>query len=128
MKKIIALIMVVAMIASVAALAGCGNSNTPATEAPKPVLTMATNASFPPYEMKEDGENVIGIDAEIAAAIADKLGMTLEIVDIEFGAIIAGVQSGKYDMGMAGMTVTEERPPPATSTLPTILQTARARS
>ena len=109
MKKIIALIMVVAMIASVAALAGCGNSNTPATEAPKPVLTMATNASFPPYEMKEDGENVIGIDAEIAAAIADKLGMTLEIVDIEFGAIIAGVQSGKYDMGMAGMTVTEER-------------------
>ena len=71
-------------------------------------LTMATNAEFPPYEYKE-GDNIIGIDAEVAQAIADKLGMKLEIVDTKFDSIIPGVQSGKYDMGMAGMTVTEER-------------------
>lgn len=71
-------------------------------------LTMATNAEFPPYEYKE-GDNVVGIDAEVAKAIADKLGMKLEIVDTKFDAIIPGVQSGKYDMGMAGMTVTPER-------------------
>ena len=74
----------------------------------KPKLTMATNAYFPPYEYYE-GDNIIGIDAEVAKAIADKLGMELEIVDIEFDSIITGVQTGKYDMGMAGMTVTDER-------------------
>ena len=71
-------------------------------------LIMATNAEFPPYEFYENGE-VVGIDAEIAAAIAEKLGMTLEISDMDFSAIIAAVQSGKADMGMAGMTVTEDR-------------------
>jgi polar amino acid transport system substrate-binding protein len=74
----------------------------------KEVLTMATNATFPPYEFYE-GDKIVGIDAEIAEAIAGKLDMTLDIQDTEFGSIIAGVQSGKYDMGMAGMTVTEER-------------------
>ena len=69
---------------------------------------MATNAYFPPYEYY-DGDTIVGIDAEVAQAIADKLGMTLEIKDIEFDSIITGVQSGKFDMGMAGMTVTEER-------------------
>lgn len=71
-------------------------------------LIMATNATFPPYEYK-DGDSVVGIDAEIAQKIADKLGKKLVIEDVEFGSIIAGVQSGRYDMGMAGMTVTEER-------------------
>ena len=69
---------------------------------------MVTNAEFPPYEYKE-GDNVVGIDADVAQAIADKLGMKLEIVDTKFDAIIPGVQSGKYDMGMAGMTVTPDR-------------------
>ena len=73
-----------------------------------PVLKMGTNAAFPPYEYY-DGETVIGIDAEIAAAIAEKLGMKLEIVDMEFGAIINAVATGKVDFGMAGMTVTDER-------------------
>ena len=111
MKKIIALVLAVAMIASVAMLAGCGNSNkdaAKATEAKAAKLTMATNATFPPYEYKE-GEEFVGIDVEIAKAIADKLGMELEIADIEFDSIITGVQTGKYDMGMAGMTVTDER-------------------
>ncbi len=69
---------------------------------------MATNAAFPPYEYKE-GDTFLGIDVEIADAIAKELGMTLEIADVEFGSIVGGVQTGKYDMGMAGMTVTEER-------------------
>ena len=69
---------------------------------------MATNAYFPPYEFY-DGDTIVGIDAEIGKAIADKLGMEFKIEDIEFDAIITGVQSGKFDMGMAGMTVTEER-------------------
>lgn len=74
----------------------------------KPELVMGTNAAFPPYEYYENNI-VVGIDAEIAAAIADQLDMKLVIEDMEFGAIIAAVQSGKIDMGMAGMTVTEER-------------------
>ncbi|MCR4776599.1 MAG: transporter substrate-binding domain-containing protein [Saccharofermentans sp.] len=71
-------------------------------------LTMATNATFPPYEFHE-GEKIVGIDAEIAKAVADKLGLELVIEDVEFDSIIAGVQSGKYDIGCAGMTVTEDR-------------------
>lgn len=73
-----------------------------------PTLTMGTNAEFPPYEYYE-GDKVIGIDAEIASAIADKLGMKLVIEDMAFESIIPAVTSGKIDMGMAGMTVTEER-------------------
>lgn len=72
------------------------------------VLTMATNAYFPPYEYYEGG-NIVGIDADIAAAIAEKLGLELHIEDMEFDSIITAVQAGKADMGLAGMTVTEER-------------------
>jgi len=72
------------------------------------VLVMATNAEFPPYEFWDGGE-IVGIDAEIAAAIAKKLGLTLRIDDIEFTAIISAVTGGRADMGMAGMTITEDR-------------------
>lgn len=74
-------------------------------------LVMATNAAFPPYEYYADGSSkkIIGIDADIAQAIADKLGMKLEISDMEFDSIIVAVQSGKADIGIAGMTVTEDR-------------------
>ena len=73
-------------------------------------LKMGTNASFPPYEFYDDetGE-IVGIDAEVAAAICAKLGCELEIVDMDFDAIIPAVTTGKIDFGMAGMTVTEER-------------------
>ena len=71
-------------------------------------LIMATNAFFPPYEYYE-GDKIVGIDAEIAAEVAKKLGLELVIEDVEFDSIIAGVQSKKYDFGMAGMTVTEDR-------------------
>ena len=69
---------------------------------------MATNATFPPYESYE-GNDIVGIDADIAKAIADKLGLKLEIQDMEFNSIITAVQSGKADLGLAGMTVTDER-------------------
>ena len=72
------------------------------------VLTMGTNATFPPYEYN-DGDDVVGIDAEIAQALADKLGLKVKIVDMDFDSLIASVQSGKIDMSLAGMTVTEER-------------------
>ena len=74
----------------------------------KEEIHMATNAQFPPYEYY-DGDKVVGIDAEMAAAIADKLGMKLVIDDMEFDSIITSVQTGKSDFGMAGMTVTEDR-------------------
>ena len=78
------------------------------TEAAGGVLVMATNAEFPPYEYHDGGE-IVGIDAEIAKAIADELGMELEIEDIAFDSIIPEITSGKADMGLAGMTVTEDR-------------------
>ncbi len=72
------------------------------------VLIMATNAEFPPYEYHE-GDQVVGIDAEIAQAIAEKLGLTLRIEDMEFDSIISSIKGGKADVGLAGMTVTDER-------------------
>ncbi|MDO4299256.1 MAG: transporter substrate-binding domain-containing protein [Lachnospiraceae bacterium] len=71
-------------------------------------LVMATNAAFEPYEYY-DGEEIVGIDADMAQAICDKLGMELQIEDMEFDSIITAVQSGKADIGVAGMTVTEDR-------------------
>lgn len=71
-------------------------------------LVMATNAAFPPYEDLKDGK-VVGIDPDIMQAVCDKLGMELEIEDMEFNAIIPAVQSGKADIGVAGMTVDETR-------------------
>ena len=69
---------------------------------------MATNAEFPPYEYKE-GDQIVGFDVDIMTAICDKLGYELQIDDMAFDSIIAAVQSGKADVGCAGMTVTEDR-------------------
>lgn len=77
-------------------------------EYPNGKLIMATNAEFEPYEYRENGK-IVGIDAEMAQAIADKLGMELEIQDMQFDSIITAVQSGKADIGVAGMTITEDR-------------------
>ena len=110
MKKLLAFAITVVLIAT--CLVGCGGSDSKDDNKLETVtegkLTMATNAEFPPYEFYE-GEKVVGIDAEVAEKIADKLGLELEIKDVSFDSIIPGVQSGKYDMGMAGMTVTDER-------------------
>ena len=72
-------------------------------------LTMATNATFPPYEMTTDAGEFEGIDIETAQAIADKLGLELQIDDMDFDAALLAVQQGKSDMVMAGVTVTDER-------------------
>lgn len=105
MKNITKLISVLAALAIALICCGCGAKSMTAKEGK---LIMATNAEFPPYEYKE-GDKIVGIDAEVAKLIADKLGLELEIADVDFDSIIPGVQSGKYDMGMAGMTVTDER-------------------
>ncbi|MBO7668503.1 MAG: amino acid ABC transporter substrate-binding protein [Firmicutes bacterium] len=110
MKKLLVVLLALAL---VFAMAACGGGEEPAadgefTTATEGVLIMATNAAFPPYEFYE-GDKIVGIDAEVAEAIAEKLGLTLQIEDMAFDSIIAAVQSGKVDMGMAGMTVTEER-------------------
>ncbi len=101
MKKIISLVLALAMLFSLCALTACGDDD-------ENKLVMATNAAFPPYEYYE-GDKIVGIDAEIAAEIAKKLNMELVIKDVEFDSIVSGVASGKYDFGMAGMTVTEDR-------------------
>ena len=72
-------------------------------------LTMATNATFPPYEMTTDNGTIEGIDVETAQAIADKLGLELQIDDMDFDAALLSVQQGKADIAMAGITVTDER-------------------
>ena len=127
MKKIIALTMALLMVLGL--FAGCAAK--PATEDNKGAATptdpaeggqetatfttveegkliMATNAFFPPYEFYE-GEKIVGIDAEIAAAIAEKLGLELVINDMEFDSIITNVKQGAADFGLAGLTVSDER-------------------
>ena len=102
MKKVLSMVLAVMMLlAAVCCFAGCG-------EEEKGVLKMATNAYFPPYKFYE-GETIVGIDAEIAQAIADKLGMKLVIEDMAFDSILTAVQNGSCDFGMAGMTITPDR-------------------
>ena len=93
----------------IAKVEGAEGYTTPeGTEYPNGTLVMATNATFDPYEYIENGE-IVGIEAEFAKALCDKLGYDLHIEDMEFDSIIAAVNSGKADFGMAGMTVTPER-------------------
>ena len=72
-------------------------------------LTMYTNAVFPPYEFLGTGDEIIGIDVEIGQAIADELGVELEVVNSDFDGVISAIESGKGDVGIAGITITEER-------------------
>ena len=99
--KILAIVMVVALSATL--FYACGGK-----EEESNVLVMGTNAAFPPYEYYE-GDAIVGIDAEVGALIAEKLGMEFEIQDMDFNGIISAVQNGVVDIGMAGMTVTEDR-------------------
>lgn len=131
MKKVSALILALAMCTAMLTACGGGSNTTASTgsAAPAPTtsaatseagadegyklvkegtLTMATNAYFPPYEYY-DGQDIIGIDADIAKAIADKMGLELKIEDMEFDSIITAVSTGKADLGLAGMTVTPDR-------------------
>lgn len=108
MKKIISLVMVLVMATAVFSACGSKSSDSKSDGDGKQVLSMATNAEFPPYEYVE-GEDVVGIDVDIAQAIADKLGMELKVDNMNFDSIIPAITSGKDAMGVAGMTVTDER-------------------
>ena len=111
MKKF-ALVLLVALMATSFVFASGKTETADGTvkTAQKGKLIMATNASFPPYEfIADDGSTVTGIDAEIAQLIADELGLELVIEDMEFASILSAVQTGKADIGLAGMTVTEDR-------------------
>lgn len=118
MKKILTALLAGTM--ALTMLAGCGskpaenngaqgdaNNNAAASGE---TLRMGTNATFPPYEFYGDnGTDIVGIDADIAKAIADKLGMTLEIVDQDFDSLPAALEAGSIDIAAAGMTVTPDR-------------------
>ncbi len=100
MKKILTLAL--ASMMALGLMTGCSG-----TESDKK-LTMATNAEFPPFEYIE-GEEIVGADIDIAKAIAEKLGLELEITNIDFDAALTGAATGKYDMAVAGITANEER-------------------
>ena len=105
MKKYVALIL--ALVMALCVFAGCSSDKGMTLEKGK--LIMSTNAAFPPYEMTDDAGNFIGIDIEVAQAIADKLGLELVIDNMEFTAALEAAQQGKSDMVMAGVTVNEDR-------------------
>lgn len=121
-KKIMVAVMAGALM--VGCFAGCGGNTD--TEGTNPsgdaatgdhlarikaagVLTMATNAAFPPFETIGDNGNVVGVDVDIAQAIADKIGVKLEVKDVDFDTIVSEIETGKSDIGVAGMTVTPDR-------------------
>ena len=130
MKKLLSVLMAAAMLVGVLSLAGCGGNSgetttDPAADADNSAattetagdlttvtagkLTMSTNAQFPPYEMVADDGSFEGIDIEVADAIAKKLGLELQVDDMDFDAALLAAQNGKSDMVMAGVTVTDER-------------------
>ncbi len=139
MKKFLSMVLALALALSLAACGGTGNNGGNATgnggnantsadtntsadadtgdDAGEAVFTtveegkliMSTNAAFPPYEMTTDDGGFEGIDVEIAQAIAEKLGLELQIDDMDFTAALEAVQAGMSDMAMAGITVNEER-------------------
>ena len=131
MKKITALMLSSAMMLSLAACGGSASTETVSSEAASSEavsteeaasadaaavttvnagkLTMSTNAAFPPYEMTTDSGDFEGIDVEVAGAIAGKLGLELQVDDMDFDAALLAAQNGKSDIVMAGVTVTDER-------------------
>lgn len=125
MKKLIALILALVMVMALAACAPSNNSSAGGSTESTPAagdndaqklktvedgkLVMSTNAAFPPYEMTTDNGGFEGIDVEIATAIAKKLGLELEILDMDFDAALLAVNEGKSDIVMAGVTVNEDR-------------------
>lgn len=130
MKKRFALLLAGAMVLS-AALTGCGTTKTdepqktddktaaatdtagatPTLDAikQKGEIIMLTNAQFPPFEYLGDDGTVKGVDPDLAKAVADKLGVKIKVVDMDFNGIVSALKSGKGDFAAAGMTITEER-------------------
>ncbi|MDR1135036.1 MAG: transporter substrate-binding domain-containing protein [Clostridiales Family XIII bacterium] len=118
MKKFIALLFIIAI-----AISGCGGNGDAADDSEQPggsttgkldqikssgTLVMYTNAEFPPYEFIE-GNEIVGVDVEIGKAIAEKLEVELEVVNADFGGIVASIASGKGDVAVSGITIDDER-------------------
>ena len=114
MKKLTAFAL--ALVMALGLLSGCGSSNsdsnTPsgddASDAAKTKLVVATSPDFPPFESLEGGE-VVGIEVDILKKVAEKMGMELDLQQMDFDSVIPGVQAGKFDVGMSGITVTDKR-------------------
>ncbi|MDD3921168.1 MAG: transporter substrate-binding domain-containing protein [Eubacteriales bacterium] len=110
MKKTVKFVALVLALALVSMLfAACGQKSAVEQIKKNGKITMLTNAAFAPFEYLGADNAVAGVDVEIAQAVADELGVTLEVVDMDFDGIVAAVQTGKGDLGVAGMTATEER-------------------
>lgn len=118
MKKWLALILVLVLCLSLAACGSKGKSLEDIQKAGK--LVVATSPDFPPFEYLE-GDKVVGIEVEILEMIAKELGVTLEIKQMDFDSVLPGVQSGKYDVGMSGITINEKRQKNADFTQPYFL-------
>lgn len=95
---------VLALVMSVCVFAGCSSNEAEKSN----VLTMATSADFPPYEYYENDE-IVGIDIDIMNAVCEKIGMELEPQDMSFDSVIGAAQTGKTDIAMSGITITEDR-------------------
>ena len=125
MKKFLSIILALTMVLTLSMLAACGSQpSEPADDGDQPAdgdviaqfttvetgkLIMSTNAAFPPYEMTTDAGGYEGIDVEIAEAIANVLGLELQVDDMDFDSALLAVQEGKSDIVMAGVTVTDDR-------------------
>ena len=110
MKKLTAFAL--ALVMALGLLSGCGSnsnsdSNTPSGDT-KTKLVVATSPDFPPFESLEGGE-VVGIEVDILNKIAEKMDMELDIQQMDFDSVIPGIQAGKFDVGMSGITVTDKR-------------------
>ena len=107
-RKIISVLLAVTLMLSAFVLTSCKEEKTSDNNNSKKVLTVYTNAEFPPFEYLADNKPV-GVDMQIAQAIADELGMELQIQNVKFDTILTSISSGKGDLGIAGITVTPER-------------------
>ena len=107
MKKLLALILALVMVLSMAA---CGSKGTPMKKLEKAgKLVIATSPDFPPFESLDGSGKVSGIEIDILEEVCAQLGLTLEIQQMDFDSVLPGVQAGKYDMGVSGISVTEKR-------------------
>ena len=109
MKKLLAAVLALTMLLALAAC-GSGNSdtNTASGSAGKTTVTVATSPDFPPFESL-DGSEVVGIEVDILQAITGKLGLEMQLEQMDFESVIPGVQAGKFDIGMSGITITADR-------------------
>lgn len=114
MKKQLAAILAGILVIGTAACGGSGAGQSGVSAAAGEekagggTLSIATSPDFPPFESL-DGEKIVGIEAELMELICEKIGVTPEFVQMDFDSVLAGVQAGKYDVGMSGISITEER-------------------